>query len=109
MALLSEVDDERIKLATINAVKLTPDLRYARIYWSLVKPDSSEREVTAASRSFGRATGFLRKYLARNLQLRYVPELDFQYDVSMDRGRRLDDLIDGLDIPPPPDPTSEEE
>lgn len=98
-ALLTEVQDPRLSLVSINAVKMTPDLGFARVYWAPIGAEPDPKVIRAVERALAKAGGFLRAHVARQVRLRTVPELDFVYDVAIERGRRLDSLIDGLDIP----------
>ena len=88
--LLKQVRDPRIGLVTITGVKVTDDLRTARIFFVELGKDQCSEEVQAG---LGKATGFLRRELGRRLQLRCVPELLFAYDPSFAYGNRIERLI----------------
>lgn len=93
-ALLREVDDVRLSNVTIMAVKVSDCLQFARIFWRPVSIDEvPERERKRIERAFERATPFLRGYVGQKLRLRVTPEIRFEYDESVDRGRRMDDVI----------------
>ncbi len=98
-AIVREASDPALSLANITAVDLSNDLRHARVYWTALTVDSEARTIRDVERAFGRASGFLRRYLAENVALRHVPELVFQHDVSGDRGRRIDAILSDLEIP----------
>lgn len=88
--LLKEVRDPRIGSVTITGVKVTDDLRIARIYFvELGKDQCSE----AVRFGLDKAVGFLRRELGRRIRLRYVPELHFFYDSSFAYGDRIERLI----------------
>jgi len=82
--------DPRIGFVTITGVKMSPDLREARVYWT-VHGDAAEREHTA--RGLENARGFLRREIALELKLRVTPDLRFTYDEAIDRGERIEQLI----------------
>jgi ribosome-binding factor A len=82
--------DPRIGLVTITGVKMSPDLREARVYWT-VHGDMDQRKHTA--KGLENARGFLRRELGLSLQLRVVPEVHFTYDEAIDRGERIEQLI----------------
>jgi len=88
--LLKQVKDPRIGSVTITGVKVTDDLRTARIYFVEMGKDSCSTEVL---KGLGKAAGFLRRELSRRLQLRHVPELLFTYDPSFAYGSRIDSLL----------------
>ncbi len=86
-----EVKDPRVGLVTITAVEVNRDLSHAKVYVS------SLGEVAAAAQSveaLQHAAGFLRSQLGRALKIRSVPQLQFIYDASVERGVRLSHLID---------------
>lgn len=90
--LLREVNDPRVASMNISAVKVSKDLSHAKIYFTLLS--SSEEDVDACSIALVKAKGYIRKLLAERINLRIVPQLDFQYDVAQIRGEHLENLID---------------
>lgn len=88
--LLKQVRDPRICSVTITGVKVTDDLRTARVFFVELGRDACGEEVQAGLR---KAAGFLRRELGRRLQLRHVPEIVFTYDPSFAYGSRIDTLL----------------
>ena len=88
--LLKQVRDPRIGLVTITGVKVTDDLRTARVFFVELGKDQCSEEVQAG---LGKAAGFLRRELGRRLRLRCVPDLLFAYDPSFAYGNRIERLI----------------
>ncbi|UCF75441.1 MAG: 30S ribosome-binding factor RbfA [Betaproteobacteria bacterium] len=86
-----ELKDPRVGMITITEVEVTPDAAYARVYFTLMGDAERIKETTAA---LTHAAGFLRSELAHRMKLRIVPQLIFKYDVSVERGARLSQLID---------------
>jgi ribosome-binding factor A len=84
------IHDPRLHMATITNVKMSRDLKIARIYFSIYG-DSNKRE--AAAKGFESAHGFIKRSLAPKLSLRYMPDLIFFYDESFDYGSRIDELL----------------
>lgn len=82
--------DPRIGLVTITGVKMSPDLREARVYWT-VHGEAAVRKETA--RGIEAARGYLRREVGATLGLRVVPELHFTYDDAIDRGDRIEQLL----------------
>jgi len=82
--------DPRIGLVTITGVKMSPDLREARVYWA-VHGEAEQRKQTA--KGLEKAKGFLRREIALHLKLRVTPEIHFKYDEAIDRGARIEQLI----------------
>jgi ribosome-binding factor A len=88
--LLKQVRDPRIGSVTITGVKVTDDLRTARIFFVELGKDHCSEEVRSG---LGKAAGFLRRELGRRLRLRCVPELFFAYDPSFAYGNRIEGLL----------------
>ena len=82
--------DPRVGLVTITGAKMSPDLREARVYWT-VHGEGTVREQTA--RGIEAARGWLRREVGASLGLRVVPDLHFTYDETIDRGDRIDQLL----------------
>jgi len=89
--LLREARDPRLQSVTLTEVRITADLRLARVYFRTLTPDATPREADGALR---RATPFLRRQLGRALGMRVTPELRFEYDTTPDTARRVDELLD---------------
>jgi ribosome-binding factor A len=88
--LIRDVKDPRLRLVTVTAVKMTPDLRVARVYVRTLEESADHGDVI---RGLQRATPFLRGEVGRALGLRVTPELRFEWDALPDTARRLDELL----------------
>jgi ribosome-binding factor A len=88
--LLREVKDPRIGFVTITGVKVSRDLRSVKVYFSVLG-DQSAREDSV--RGLNSAMGFMRRELGRRLRLRYVPDIVFSFDPSLEHMSRLTELI----------------
>jgi ribosome-binding factor A len=80
-------------MVTVTNVRVSPDLRNARVSVAHNLPDAKTREVLAALRH---AEGFLRQQLAANLPLRFVPELSFHVDATDVYAQRVDQILDSI-------------
>jgi ribosome-binding factor A len=87
------VKDPRVALVTITGVDVSPDLRVAKVYFSCLDPAADPNN---AYRGLESARGFIRRELGKHLQLKAVPELRFIFDTSVDRGFRLQEVIDSV-------------
>ena len=87
----SEIRDPRVQQVSLTAVEVTPDYAHAKVFYTALVGEG-ERE--ALAKGLKRASGFLRHELSRQLLLRTVPELHFEYDTSVERGISLSSLID---------------
>jgi ribosome-binding factor A len=85
--------DPRVGFVTITSVDVTADLKQAWVYVTVLQEGEQGNEAIA---TLARATGFIRRELGRRLKLRYVPELTFVRDPSVDQVRRVMSLLDEL-------------
>ncbi len=90
--LSTEVKDRLINFVTITDVKVTNDLSYAKVYVTVLN-DTNKDETMKALKN---ASGFIRHQLYDRVDLRYIPEVQFVYDDSIDYGKRIESLIDNL-------------
>jgi len=88
--MLRAVSDPRVRLVNVTGVKMSEDLRRAKIFFVERGRDECRAEVEAGMQ---RISGFLRRELGKRLQLRYLPELLFVYDTSFAYGSRIDRLL----------------
>ena len=83
--------DPRVGFVTLTTVDVTADLKQAWVYVTVLQEGAQANEAIA---TLGRATGFIRGELGRRLKLRYVPELRFVRDTSVDQVRKVMTLLD---------------
>ncbi|MBK7599134.1 MAG: 30S ribosome-binding factor RbfA [Acidobacteria bacterium] len=81
-----ELRDPRVGFVTITTVKVSPDLKYARIYFSVL---GSEDEKKATLEALSSAAGFIRRQIGLRIKLRHVPEMTFSYDDTVEHGDRM--------------------
>ena len=90
---LQRLKDPRIGFVTVTGVDVTPDLRRAVVFYTVLGDDKQERATAAGLRS---ATPHLRQVIGRQVRLKVTPELEFRVDESLVRARRIDELIEGI-------------
>lgn len=90
--IIREIKDPRISgsLVSITAVDVTPDLKYAKIFYSSL---SGKEDPSDLQKGFVSASGFIRRELAHRLNLRHTPELSFHRDLSMEQGAHISSLL----------------
>ena len=95
--LLRELKDPRVHktMLSITHVETTPDLRYAKVFVSLLDKEYT-KETLAGLKS---SAGYLRRELGQALQLRFTPELQWVADDSITQGAHILDILSKLDIP----------
>ena len=106
--LYHQVRDPHLTGVQVTAVLMSPDLSWAKVYWILDTPkvestvDRRARE--QAHQCLEKSQGFFKRHLAQTLRLRRVPQLRFYYDCSLERGQRMQDLLDEVLPPSLPQP-----
>jgi ribosome-binding factor A len=104
--LTREVKDPGIGFITITHVKVSADLQVARAYYTILG-DAAARKATA--KALERALPFLRRQIAGRLRLRRAPELAFQFDESIERHQRIEEILQEIkaaDQPPGEEPAN---
>ncbi|TMA98453.1 MAG: 30S ribosome-binding factor RbfA [Deltaproteobacteria bacterium] len=91
--LSKEIRDPRVHSVTLTTARVSKDLRHARVYFSLLGGQEDRREALAGLRS---ATGFIRAKVGKQLNLRFVPSIEFNYDDTEDEARRIDALLNSV-------------
>ncbi|MBU1181028.1 MAG: 30S ribosome-binding factor RbfA [Proteobacteria bacterium] len=103
--LIKDIKDPRLDMATITGVKMSRDLKLARIYFTI---SGSNKSAEDAAIGFKSAAGYLKRTLASQLGLRYMPDLSFFYDESFDYGARIETLLKTLKNDDEPDNSTPE-
>jgi ribosome-binding factor A len=106
--LAGELKDPRLGFVTVTGVETSPDLRYARVYVTVLGSAAEHESSLAALRA---AHGFLQARVSHELRLRRTPQLEFIYDETTDRALRISGYLDDYlrEHPePPPDPNARE-
>ena len=103
-ALIPNVKDPRVTgMISVTAVDTTPDLRYAKVYVSLL----DKSDCAQVLKGLKSASGYLRRELGHALQLRYTPELTFVRDDSIDQGAHILDMLRDPNVVKPANPANE--
>lgn len=86
----TDIDDPLIGFVTVTDVEMSPDLKHARVYLSVL---GSEEEKQASMKGVRRAAKYIRGQLAERVELRYVPELRFELDETAEKAQRIEKLL----------------
>jgi len=89
----TELADPRVTGVVVSRVKVSPDLRHARVNVRLLA-DGDEKARKLAVAGLTHAAGFLRREVTARLGLRFAPELVFHYDEGGDASTRIDELLE---------------
>ena len=91
---IDEIEDPRVGLTTVTAVKVSPDMRHARVFVSVLGDEAQRKKTMQGLNS---AAHFARRTLSQRLKhLRRIPELTFAYDESIETGNRIEQLLEEI-------------
>jgi len=93
MILHDELKDPRLGFITVTRVELTEDLRYAKIFYSVLGSEQEHKKTQAALES---GLGFVRGLLAQRVKLRFAPEIAFKEDRSGEYSIRIQEILDQI-------------
>lgn len=94
-----ELKDPGVGFVTITHVKVSADLQSARVYYTSLGDEAARR---ATGKALQRAAPFLRRQIGARIRLRRVPDLQFTYDESVERGERIERLLQEIKDGPHP-------
>lgn len=86
-----EIGDPRLGLVSVTSVKVTPDLKFAKVFISIFGKDKDESMNALKS-----AAGFIRNKLAHSMKIKTVPELVFALDEGMEHAEKINKIIEGF-------------
>ncbi len=89
-AVTKEIKDPRVGFVTVTAVDTASDLRHAKVYISVLGDEGVRQRSLDGLRS---AHGFLQRRVADELRIKHTPTLEFLYDDTLDRGLRIEALL----------------
>jgi ribosome-binding factor A len=85
--------DRRVGFVTVTGVQMSPDLRHAKVFVSLMGSESEKKESLEA---LNRANGWVRHELGQRIRMKFLPDIIFLTDTSQEYGERIDRLIDEI-------------
>ena len=88
-----ELKDPRLGFVTITGAQLTQDVRYAKIFFSVLGKDEDYKKTKEALDS---ATGFIRRLIAQRIRLRFVPEIVFKEDRSCEYSIKIQNILEEI-------------
>ena len=102
-AVTTDIKDPRVGFVTVTDVKTSADLRYARVFVSVL---GSEEEQDASMEGLRSAHGYLQRRVSTQLRLKHTPQLEFIHDDTAERAFRVQAILEDAPLadPPPTDP-----
>ena len=97
---ISKIIDQEIQdpkftgMVSVSKVKTTPDLRYARIFVTMLGCKSQKENLAILKKS----SGYIRSLIAKRVNLRITPELVFEFDESIEYGARIDKILKDMNL-----------
>ena len=91
--LLFKAKDPELKSAVVTAVNMTPDLKRAVVSYSVLNDAVPKEDM---QKRLERAAGFLKREIGRSLDVKFIPELVFEYDQVLEHARHMDEVFDRL-------------
>jgi len=85
--------DPRLGFVTVTGVEVSPDLRQARVYVSVL---GDEVDAQSTLEGLASASGYFRRELGQSLTLRYIPQLSFELDTSLEYGLHIESILDNI-------------
>lgn len=92
----TQINDPRVQGITVTDVEVTADTHYAYVYFSVIGDEAAKDRALQGLISAG---GWLSRELGLRLRTKNTPRLQFKYDESLERGERMQQLIDKLNDP----------
>jgi ribosome-binding factor A len=91
--LMTRVKDPRVQKTTVTGIVVSKDLRYAKVFYSLI---GNEQEIREAQKGLESATGFIKREIGLRMDLKYIPDIVFKHDPSLAEGDHMEKLFQRL-------------
>lgn len=88
-----EIKDPRVGFVTITRVEISKDLEHAYVYYSVM---GSQKDAKNTKCALDSAAGYIRKLVAARVKMRYVPEIRFRPDKSLENTKRIYEILDSI-------------
>jgi ribosome-binding factor A len=88
--LMTRVKDPRVQKTTLTGIAVSKDLRYAKVFYSLI---GSEQEIREAQKGLESATGFIKREIGLRMDLKHMPDIAFKHDPSLAQGDHMEKLF----------------
>ncbi len=102
--LLKEVKDPHIGFMTITGVEVSKDLHVANVFYTIL---GDEKQVSESAQALSRVSHFIKRQLGKRLRMRYIPDIVFRYDHSLEYGAKIDNILGHLKDSEETDPGGE--
>ena len=91
--LLEKVKDPRVQGVTLTGIRLSNDLKQAKVFYSVLGEDD---QIEQALKGLNSAKGYIKREIGNRMELRYVPEISFVHDPSLKEGSHMEQVFEKL-------------
>ncbi len=84
-----ELKDPRIGFVTVTGVSVTDDLRYARVFITVLKKENKEKTLEGLEH----AKGFIRREIGQRIKMKFTPEIEFRFDEAIEHGTHIEEVL----------------
>lgn len=98
--LMKKVKDPRVKGATLTGIHLSNDLRHAKVYYSVI---GGREDFERTQAGLDSAKGFMKREIGSRMDLKYIPDIAFKQDSSLEKGNRMEKIFEKLKSEGPSD------
>ncbi len=88
-----DLKDPHVGFVTVTGVEMTPDLKQARVWVSVMGAEGKEHDVEDTLKALNHAKGFIKGEVAKRVRLRYMPELTFMLDDTVSKSMRIEGIL----------------
>jgi ribosome-binding factor A len=88
--ILRDLKDPKLGFITVTEVELTDDLRYAKIFYTVLGDEKSKKE---SQQGLERAKGYIQREIGKRIRLKHTPEITFKYDHTIEKAARIEQLL----------------
>ena len=91
--LMRRVKDPRVKGTTLTGIRVSDDLKHARIFYSLI---GDKKDIIRAQAGLDSARGFIKREIGIRMDLKYIPDIIFKHDPTLEKGNSFERLLEKL-------------
>ena len=96
--LLHKVRDPRVKNVTLTGIEVSKDLRHSRIFFSVL---GNAKDILKTQAGLDSARGFIKKEIGHRLEIKYIPDIIFKYDPTLEKTEDLEKLFKKINLDKP--------
>ena len=91
--LMKKVKDPRVEGVTVTGIRMSSDLKHAKVFYSVI---GGENKIAQAQKGLDSARGFIKREIGFRMVLRYMPDILFMHDPTLEKGQHIEEILDDL-------------